>query len=58
MFIVLSGSAVAKVDNFSELSLKRGSVFFAPATSKQISITIENSKDGDLVAYQAMYNDF
>lgn len=59
LFIVLAGNAVAKVENFDDIRLSRGSVFFAPATSKLISLQVVKDKDGvDFVAYQAMYNDF
>lgn len=59
IFIVLAGCALAKVENLEEIQLSRGSVFFAPATSKLISFKVVGDKsDGDFVAYQAMYNDF
>lgn len=59
LIIVLAGRAVSKVDNFDELRLSRGSVIFAPATSKRISLKVENDDVKEaFVAYQAMYNDF
>lgn len=56
--LVLSGTATATMDNVPErLLVKRGSVFFWPATSPSLELSLFCDEDRDFVAYQAMSND-
>lgn len=54
IIIVLSGKASATVQESQQLTLQEGKICFIPATSAYIDVDVTEN----LVAYQAMYNDF
>ncbi|XP_037051960.1 mannose-6-phosphate isomerase [Bradysia coprophila] len=54
IIIVLAGKASANAQNLEPVALKEGKICFVPATSSYIDVDVTE----DLVAYQAMYNDF
>lgn len=54
IIIVLSGKATATAQGLNPVTLQEGKICFIPATSSYIDVDVTE----DLVAYQAMYNDF
>lgn len=51
---MLAGHASATAQNLKPIALKEGKICFIPATSSYVDVDVTE----DLVAYQAMYNDF
>lgn len=54
IIIVLAGRALASAPKLQPVTLLEGKICFIPATSAYVDVEVTE----DLVAYQAMYNDF
>lgn len=54
IIIVLTGKASANAENLKSIVLTEGKICFVPATSSFVDIAVNE----DLIAYQAMYNEF
>jgi len=54
IIIVLKGKASASAEELTPVTLQEGKICFIPATSTYIDVDVTE----DLVAYQAMYNEF
>lgn len=54
IIIVLAGNASANAQDLKSIPLTEGKICFVPATSSYVDVDVNE----DLIAYQAMYNDF
>lgn len=54
IIVVLAGKALANAQDLQPVTLREGKICFIPATSTYIDVDVTE----DLVAYQAMFNDF
>lgn len=54
IIFVLTGKASANAQGLQPVTLQEGKICFIPATSSYVDVDVSE----DLVAYQAMHNDF
>lgn len=54
IILVLTGKASATAQELQPVTLQEGKICFIPATSSYVDVEVSE----DLVAYQAMYNNF